>query len=201
LMRDVRIDERLPFAVSWTLREPMERSSHALASEGRVWLVDPVADEKALAAAEALGEVAGILQLLDRHPRHCERLASRYGVPHVRLPERLDDSPFEVVKVLSIPGWREVALWWEAESLLVVAEVFGTGSYFALDRPLGVHPYLRMLPPRSLSDFSPRRLLVGHGDPLHENAEAAISEALARSRRDAPKALLAGVRAFMPSRR
>ena len=199
-MRDVRIDERLPFAVSWTLDEPMERSSHALASEGRVWLIDPVADERALEAAEALGEIAAVVQLLDRHPRHCEKLASRYGVPHLRLPERLDDSPFEVLKVLSIPGWRELALWWEAESLLVVPEAFGTGSYFALDRPLGVHPYLRMKPPRSLSHLSPRRLLVGHGDPLHEDAEAAISDALARSRRDAPRALLAGVRAFLPGR-
>jgi len=195
-MRDVRIDERLPFAVSWTLREPMERSSHALASEGRVWLVDPVADEKALAAAEALGEVAGILQLLDRHPRHCERLASRYGVPHVRLPERLDDTPFEVVEVVSRPGWREVGLWWRAESVLVVAEALGTASYFAVGRRLGVHLMLRMLPPRSLGEFAPRRLLVGHGDPLHEDAEAAISEALERSCRDAPKATLEMARAF-----
>lgn len=195
-MRDVRIDERLPFAVSWTLSEPMERSSHALASDGRVWLIDPVADEKALAAAEALGEVAGVLQLLDRHPRDCESLAARYGVPHLRLPERLDDTPFEVAEVVSVPGWREIALWWEAESLLVVAEALGTASYYAVDRPLGVHLFLRMLPPRSLREFTPNRLLVGHGDPLHESATAAISEALDRSRRDTPKATLAMVRAF-----
>jgi hypothetical protein len=200
-MRDVRIDERLPCAVTWTvINEPMERSSHALASEGRVWLIDPVDDERALAAAEALGEITAVLQLLDRHPRHCARLASRYGVPHIRLPERLDDSPFEIAKAVSVPRWREVALWWEAESLLVVAEAFGTASYFALDRPLGVHPWLRMRPPRSLSRFAPTRLLVGHGDPLHEDAAAAISEALARSRRDAPRAFLTGVRAFMPGR-
>jgi hypothetical protein len=93
-----------------------------------------------------------------------------------------------------------VALWWEAEALLVVAEAFGTASYFAVGRPLGVHPFLRMRPPRSLGRFAATRLLVGHGDPLHEGAASAIDEALARSRRDAPKAALAGIRAFVPGR-
>ena len=197
-MGDVRVDERLPFAVTWTLHEPMERSCHALASAGRVWLVDPLANDKALAAAEALGEIAGVLQLLDRHPRDCKSLASRYGVPHLRLPERLDNTPFEVAPVVSVRRWREVALWWEAESLLVVAEALGTASYFTAGRRLGVHPFLRMKPPRSLGRFVPARLLVGHGDPLHEDAAAAISEALARSRRDAPRAAVAGIRAFAP---
>ncbi len=82
-MSEVEIDEELPFAVSWTVRETMERSSHALAAAGLVWLIDPVADEAALAAAERLGKVAAVVQLLDRHPRDCVSLARRYGVPHL----------------------------------------------------------------------------------------------------------------------
>ncbi len=50
-MAEARIDERLPWAITWTRAEPLERSSHALVAGGRVWLVDPVADLDALRAA------------------------------------------------------------------------------------------------------------------------------------------------------
>ena len=33
-------------------------------------------------APPALGEIAGVLQLLDRHNRDCAPLAERFGVPH-----------------------------------------------------------------------------------------------------------------------
>lgn len=193
-MSEVEIDEELPFAVSWTVRETMERSSHALAAAGLVWLIDPVADEAALAAAERLGKVAAVVQLLDRHPRDCAALAKRYGVSHLRLPEEVEGAPFTAFPIVSVPKWRELGLWWEAESLLVVPEAVGTGSYFALgDGPVGIHPMLRALPPGgALRRYAPRRLLCGHGPPLHEGAAAAIEAALERSRRDAPR-MLTGV--------
>ena len=58
-----------------------------------MWLIDPVADETALRAAVGLGEIAAVVQLLDRHPRDCEEVAERFSVPHLRLPEELPDSP------------------------------------------------------------------------------------------------------------
>jgi hypothetical protein len=199
-MPEFHVDDRLPWAVTWTAREPMERSAHALAADGRVWLVDPMADDAALRAAEALGEVVGVLQLLDRHPRDCVSLARRYGVPHLRLPEQLPGSPFEVRRVVWLPGWREVGLWWREHQAFVVPEAVGTASYFAVGGgALGMHFMLRAKPPGLLRKLAPQALLVGHGPALHENAAPALREALARSRRDIPRATLAGVKNFTPA--
>jgi hypothetical protein len=165
-----------------------------------VWLVDPLADDAALSEAEALGEVVAVLQLLDRHPRDCVSLARRYRVPHVRLPERLEASPFEVRRVMWLPGWREVALWWPEPRALVVPEAVGTAPYFAVgDARLGVHPMLRAKPPGVLREPTPEALLVGHGPALHEDASSALRDALGRSRRDIPRAALAGLRTFSPA--
>jgi hypothetical protein len=198
---ETRLDDRLPSALTWTVDEAMERSSHALAEGGRVWLVDPVADPRALEAAEALGRVTAVVQLLDRHPRDCKGLAARYEVPHLRLPEHLPSTPFEVKRVTWVPGWREVALWWPEHEALVVPEAVGTASYFAVGgAPLGLHPFLRPRPPRGLAELAPRHVLPGHGPALHDDAAPALREALARGRRDIPRAALAGVKAFSPRR-
>ncbi len=175
----------------------MARSCHALAHEGRVWLVDPLTDDAALDAAEALGQVAGVLQLLDRHARDCEALARRYDVPHLRLPEQLPDTPFQVRRAVWLPGWRELSLWLPGQSALVVAESIGTGAYFALaGKPAGIHPMLRLRPPGVLREHRPRHLLVGHGPSLHERAAEALDQALQRSVRDIPRVPAAVLRAY-----
>jgi hypothetical protein len=176
--------------LTWTEPGAMARSAHALVSEGGVWLIDPFEDPPALAAAAELGEPAGVIQLLDRHNRDCETIAARLGVALERVPDSLGADPFEVVPVISRRGWNEIALWWEAEQTLIVAEALGTAPAFALGRPLGVHPLLRLIPPRgSLRGRHPQRILVGHGPPLEDGAAAALTEALARSRADAPRLL------------
>jgi hypothetical protein len=178
--------------LSWVVDEPMERASHAIADGGRVWLVDAVDDAPALERVAALGAPAAVVQLLDRHPRDCAALAERLGVPHVRLPPALPGSPFEVRDVVQVPRWREVALWWPGRRALVVAEAVGTGPYFAVGPgPVGVHPWLRMTPPRgALGGLDPEALLVGHGPPLTGPGTAeALADALARSRRDVPRML------------
>jgi hypothetical protein len=185
-----------PLGLTWVERGGMGRSAHALASEGRVWLVDPFEDEAALVAAAALGELAGVIQLLDRHNRDCEALAARHGVPHLRLPSTLPGTPFVPFPVIRWRMWNEVALWWEAgsgeaASALVVAEALGTSPLFAAGRAAGVHPMLRLTPPRSaLRRYRPSQLLVGHGGPVLSDASAAIDEALAHARGDIPKVLL-----------
>ena len=74
--------------------------------------------------------------------------------------------------MISRPGWHEIALWWAAEQTLIVAEALGTAPAFALGRPLGVHPLLRLTPPRgSLGGQRPQRILVGHGPPLEDAAD------------------------------
>src|SRR5688500_6585370 len=143
----------------------MRRSSHALVDEGRVWLVDPVDIPEATERALGLGEPAGVLQLLDRHPRDCAALAERLGVPHLRLPDAVPDSPFEVITVVDLPKWREKALWWPALEALVVAEAVGAGPMFG--DPAGIHVFLRLKPPGVLRDHDPAHLLFGHGTGVH----------------------------------
>src|ERR1700712_5549545 len=98
-----------PLGVSWMMDEVLTRTSHALAHGGRVWLIDPVDDEVALARAAALGEIVAVLQLFVAHNRDGAAIAARLGVPLHKLPDAVPDSPFEVVS-LSRLGWKETAL-------------------------------------------------------------------------------------------
>jgi hypothetical protein len=186
----VKLD-RHDAGVSWVVREAMSRASHALADDGRVWLIDPVEDPAAMAAVAELGDVAGVIQLLDRHPRDCAALAERFGVPHHRMPDALPGTPLQVVPVLGLPLWKEIALWWPRHRALVVADAIGTSPYYALDGPAGVHFLLRPLPPRRLGHYEPEHLLVGHGRAVHDDATGALRHALSHSRRDIPRLLAA----------
>ena len=183
--------QRHPLGLSWIETSGMRRAAHALRADGRVWLIDPFEDDVALSAATELGTPAGVIQLLDRHNRDCGAIAQRLEVPLLRLPTELRDSPFEPIQVISRPWWREVALWWEAERTLVVAEAVGTVPAFALGREVGLHPMLRLRPPRGpLTARSPERLLVGHGAALDSGAAAAIRDALSGSLSDIPQLVL-----------
>jgi hypothetical protein len=176
--------------------ERLLRTSHALAVDGEVWLVDPVDAPELESRVRALGRPAGVLQLLDRHARDCALWATRLGVPHVLAFEGSPETPFELLPVRRHRPWREAALWSRAERVLVVADVLGTVGYFLApgDR-IGVHPLLRLMPPRSLRDLSPDRILVGHGAGVHEDAATALAQALSTSRRRALAAVLAPLRA------
>jgi hypothetical protein len=196
-MTEFTLDQTTSWAVSWTAQEPMARSCHALADDGRVWLVDPVDDPAALARASALGEPAGVLQLLDRHNRDGAAIAARLGVPHLAMPDAVPGSPFEVVRVVDVPRWHERALWWPERRALVVAEAIGTGRFYGAGgaAPAGIHLLLRLRPPGALRGFAPDHLLAGHGPPLHGvRAAEGVRSAYARTRRDIPRALAAIVR-------
>lgn len=177
--------------ITWVLGDVLTRTSHALVDDGRVWFVDPVDEPAALARAAALGEPAGVIQLLDRHERDCAALAGRLGVPLHRLPGELPGTPFEVVDVLSVPRWREKGLWWPAIRALVVAEAVGTNRMFAVGGgSVGVHPMLRVVGTGRLRRFAPELLLVGHGAPVVGPATAhELQDGLARSRKDIPRLL------------
>jgi hypothetical protein len=187
----VRICDETSFGFGWIAEEPalLERASHALRADGRVWLVDPVDGPGVDAHVRALGEPAGVLQLVDRHGRDSAALAERYGVPHHRVPtEPPAGSPFEVIRVLDMPGWRESALWWRDERVLVCTEALGTTAYFlGPGERIGVHPFLRLYPPKALReiarDLTPRHVLVGHGEGIHgEDAALAMAKAIGRAR-------------------
>jgi len=190
--------QRHQLGLTWVEEGFMARSAHALVGGERVWLIDPFDDQPALEAVSSLGPPAGVIQLLDRHNRDCRAIASRLDVPMLRLPERTPDAPFEIVPVLSRPGWKEIALWWAEPQALVVAEAVGTSPAFALGRRAGIHPILRVTPPRSqLGRFRPSMLLVGHGAAIESDGAGALEEALAHSRSDLPRLLLATPRLLL----
>jgi hypothetical protein len=175
----------------WCQDEFMRRTSHALLVGERVWLIDPVDDPELEERVRALGEPAGVLQLLDRHERGCAAWASRLGVPHLRAWESLGDAPFEALRVRSSRWWREVALWEPSGRTLVCADALGTVGYFcAPGERIGLHPLVRPWPPRQLGRVAPQRIVCGHGAGLHEDASAAVQEALRTARRRLPAVVL-----------
>jgi len=190
LCMEVRL-QRHALGLTWVEQNAMARAAHALVHDRRVWLIDAYENTEALAAAAELGTPAGVLQLLDRHNRECKAIAQRLDVPLLRLPVDPAGTPFTAIPVIFNRAWREVALWWADERTLVVAEAIGTAPLFAFGRRAGVHPMLRLVPPRNqLSRFQPDRLLVGHGEAIESGADAALHEALAASRTDIPQLLL-----------
>ena len=177
--------------ISWVQAGAMARAAHAVADGGRVWLIDPIRRYRGAGGRRALGQPAGVIQLLDRHNRDCQAIAARLGVPLIRLPSSGAGTPFEVVPIMSRGHWKEIALWWPQRGALIVAEAIGTAPGFAAGRDAGVHPMLRLIPPRSqLSPYRPELLLVGHGKPLTSGAAAALQDALARSRSDIPRLIV-----------
>ncbi len=173
--------------------DKLERCSHALLVEGKIWLVDAVFSEGMVERVRALGEPAGVIQLLDRHGRDCAAWSDGLGVPlHVVPAGRV---PFEVVPVARSRWWREIALWWPKRRTLVCADALGTAAYFRTGAErLAVHPLLRLLPPRRLGALEAEHVLCGHGAGVHEDAAAAVREALATARRRLPRAWLGAIR-------
>jgi hypothetical protein len=189
---DVRFCDETAFGFGWIASEPtfLERASHALRADGRVWLVDPVDCEGVEERVRALGEPAGVVQLLDRHERDCASFAERLRVQLHRLPfGGVPGSPFEVLRVIDQRRWREAVLWWPEERVLACAEALGTARYYlGPGERLAVHPLLRPAPPRSLRDLSrgltPGHVLCGHGEGIHgDEAALALSEAVSTARR------------------
>jgi glyoxylase-like metal-dependent hydrolase (beta-lactamase superfamily II) len=195
---DFRPCDEFEHGFGW--KEPgfLERTSHVLVASGATWLVDPLAAEGLEERIRAAARPAGVIQLLDRHRRDGPVLAERLGVPlHVVPFDGVEGAPFLFRRVVRLPGWREVALWWPEGRVLVCADALGTASYFRADgERLGVHPFLRLLPPRALATaLSPRHVLCGHGEGIHgEEAAFHLEQALATSRRRIPRWLVTRIR-------
>ena len=65
----MRVVDEIAHATGWMADEPMARTSHALEVDGRVWLFDVVDWPELDDRVRALGEPAGVVQLLNRHNR------------------------------------------------------------------------------------------------------------------------------------
>jgi hypothetical protein len=185
----------------WIADEFMERCSHALVEDGRVWVIDAVDGDDVEEQIRAAGTPAGVVQLLDRHNRDCAALAARLGVRHHVVPNG-SLGPFACIAVKKSHSWNEVALWWPDHSVLVCADALGSAQYFrAGDERLAVHPLLRFRPPRrQLGALQPQVILCGHGQGVLEDAGVALREALSTSRRRIPGQAASAFRAWRASR-
>jgi glyoxylase-like metal-dependent hydrolase (beta-lactamase superfamily II) len=89
--------------------------------------------------------------------------------------------------------WREVALWWPDRRILVCADALGTVPHYfrAGDEAVGVHPLLRLTPPRRLLGLDPLHVLVGHGEGIHgDGVRAELDGAIRSARRRIPRWLV-----------
>lgn len=174
-------------------------------AECDLWLVDPVEARGLDDRLAERGSVAGVVVLSGYHRRDAAAIARRHDV-RVQLPEPLAgladglDAPVEVVEtqlpdtgydlltVRSWPGWREAALYAPTSGTLVTADSLvsqdaGTGP----GERVAVAPYVRPWPPRDVFEgLGVERILVGHGDPVLADAQAALEAALANARRGLP---------------
>ncbi|ELZ12457.1 hypothetical protein C478_10286 [Natrinema thermotolerans DSM 11552] len=200
--------DRFDGGVGWIAHpdERMQRASHALEIDGEVWVIDPVDAEGLDDLLAEFGDVAGVVVGLDRHKRDAATIANRHDVP-VYLPEwfngvtgdidaavarfddELSDTGLRAITVVDNRFWQEVALYNPTDGTLMVPESVGSVDYFLTgDETLGVHPALRLKPPRSaLRGVAPERVLVGHGAGVMENAATVLEAALSRSRKRAPR--------------
>lgn len=191
--------EEHDLGLSWLADEGemMQRACHAVRLGGTVWVVDPVDVQGLDERIASVGEPAGVLQLLDRHDRDCAVVAERFGIPHHRIPfGGVDGAGFETVTVIRNRLWNEVAIWSAADRALVVPEAVGSAPYFRSgDEAIGVHPFLRLIPPRKLSAYEPVHLLTGHGTGMHgPGTPEALRDALDASRRRLPGAMVSMIR-------
>jgi hypothetical protein len=195
----MRVVDEFEAGFGWQTPEPefIERTSHAVVSDGKVWLFDVLDADGLDDRVKALGEPAGVVQLLGRHGRDCLQVAERLGVPLFVSPREPPDA-FSIYSVVWIPGWLEVAVEFPQQRMLVVGEALGTASYYrAPGERLAVHPLLRLRPPRKLSGVDPLHVLCGHGEGVHgEQAGEALREALSTARRRFPSWLPASVSAW-----
>ena len=189
--------DELDGGFGWKMDERLQRASHAIAAQDGVWIFDPVAWEPALERIPELGEVGGVVQLLSRHERDCAEVAARFGVPHYVVPvQGIPASGLEIAVIVNNRLWREVAAWVPRRQALVCGDALGTVGYFrAGNEPVGVHPVLRLTPPKELARFTPRHILCGHGAGVHgPETPAALREALSTSRRRLPRAFVGAFR-------
>jgi hypothetical protein len=214
---DVEFVDRREDGFGWIAypNETLRRTSHALEADGDVWLVDPLDAEGLDERLSELGTVRGVVVCFTGHSRDAAKLARRHDVP-VYLPKgmnaalpsdvetrefvgELGDSGYRAYEFVSLPVWREAALYHRTKRTLYVPEAVGTAEFKRVgDERLGVHPALRLIPPRSLRAPAVDRLLVGHGHGIADAPESAIDDALDSSRRNALALYAKALRLFAP---
>jgi len=185
--------------------EDGKRASHAIATDDGVWLIDPLDAPNVDERIEDLGEVVGVAVLTCWHARDAEAFARRYDVA-VHVPawmdriEELVDAPiaryalappgFRGIPCRPFPLWQELFLYHESSATLIVPDSLGTTDAFLIgDERLAPELFRRLQPPQQLAGLEPERILVGHGEPITEDAHTALTDSLEGTRLSFPAAL------------
>lgn len=194
----------------------MRRASHALAVDKDVWLIGPLDAEGLDSALDELGRVAGVVVLTNSHGRHADRLATRHEVaihvpdcfdrdahpvnkfesPVKIIDDELADTGFELVWEKDGRGWKEGALYHPDRRTLVVPDALMTALFAGREGRLEMLPFFRFSPPRDLGGQPVERVLVGHGDPVLEDAGDALEAALDGAGGRAPTAIARSLPTF-----
>jgi len=188
---------------------PIEEDTTATDGDADVWVVEPVDADGLDAVLAEYGAVAGVVVLAELHRRDAAEVANRHDVPVYVADvvgwqaDRIDadtevfegtlpGTTFRAIPVLDGHPWCEAVLHDPASGTLVATEVLVTSERTTGPRErLAVGPYARLVPPRAaLSDLDVQRVLVGHGEPLLDDAQAALDRALANSVRGIPAYLV-----------
>lgn len=195
--------------------EGMHRASQALVVDEEIWLVDPLDAEGLDEELAALGTVAGVAVLTNSHGRHADRLAGRHDVsvhvpgcfddpandfdaPIETFEDELGDTGFELVWQKDCSGWKESALYHPDRRTLVVPDALMTCLFAREMGRLEVFPLFQWSPPRQeLGSLDVDRVLVGHGEPVFDDAQAALNDALTVSRRGVPSTIARSVPTFV----
>lgn len=175
--------------------EDAQRASHALLTDAGVWIVDPVDADGLDERLAERGEVTGVVVIQDRHTRDATDVARRHDVP-VSVPDwmeltrdklettaesldsKLPGTNYTIHRLIETDEWEEAVLINETTNTMVVPEALGTLPSFQVnENELGVHPALDD-PPQRLMDWSPDRILVGHGTSVHTEATAKLRDAI-----------------------
>lgn len=213
---EVTVVRRWDGGLTWMAHpdEAMRRASHALVVDGDVWLVDPLDAAGVDEELASLGTVAGVVVLTNSHRRDADRFADRHDVavhvpacfgdatdrfdaPVEPFADELADTGFELVWEKDGAGWKEGALYHRGRGTLVVADVLMTALFTSEEGRLELFPLFRWSPPRSsLEALDVERVLVGHGEPVFEDAWRALESALGVPRRLVPFAVARSVPTF-----
>lgn len=212
---DLTVVDRFGDGVGW-LAHPEEegkRVSHALVGDDGLWLLDPLDAPGVDGRLSEFGDVAGVAVCSSWHARDADAFARRHDVPVFvpawmgRVEERvnapveryqheLGDSGFRVLRHEPLPGWQEAMVVQDVhddgDRTLYVPDSLGSVAGYALaDERVGVELSQRLAPPRDvLSGVTPDRLLFGHGPGVFDDADDALTRALATARRRLPRALV-----------
>lgn len=181
------------------------RSAETDADVDAVWVIEPIDYDGLDDRLNDVGPVAGVVVLAGFHRRDAAAVADRHNVPvHLAgavggLARRLDvptrvfrdelaGTRFRAIPVMGGIPWSESVLYEDSTGTLIATEVLvSSHAATGAGERVAVSPYVRLFPPReALGKLSVSRLLLGHGQPILDDAQAALDSAMAECYRGYP---------------